>query len=260
MDDTFRGKRIWLLGASTGIGNGMARALVKGGSHLTISARNESALKEIQSLHPEGVDIVPLDLAIEEERSKALAKLEGQAFDIIIYNAGVSQRADAAAAKLSTVRSIMEVNFFGAVHIVTEALLRNILKPDGQVVIMSSVAGYISTPKRSTYSASKHALHGYFNSLRAEWKHKGLSVTVICPGYIETGIDTRAFREDGSPQQSKDLNRSAGMPVEDFVHKALSAVAARKAEVHIGGKEILAIYLQRLMPQIVYRIAHRFAP
>jgi short-subunit dehydrogenase len=153
----------------------------------------------------------------------------------------------------------MEVNFFAAVHLTTLLLGGGLIRERGQLVVLSSVTGYVGTPKRSSYAASKHALQGYFNALRAELHRSGIGVTVVCPGFVDTGIDLRSLRGDGSAQAQPDTNRPHGMSAEKCAERTLKAVRARKREVYVG-KEAIAIYLQRFFPGLVHRLAHGFAP
>jgi len=146
---------------------------------------------------------------------------------------------------------VINVNYLGTVA-VTKSILPVLLQQRfGQIVVISSVLGKIGTPLRSAYAASKHALHGYFDSLRAELHGEGISVTIICPGYVNTNVTINALTGDGTPHAVKAESTAKGLPPEVFARKALRAIYKQKREVLIGGREMLAIYLKRFFPALL---------
>ena len=151
----------------------------------------------------------------------------------------------------------METNFFGTIAL-TKAVLPSMLeKKSGHIVVISSVAGKLGTPLRSSYSASKHALHGFFDSLRAETWKQGIHVTIVCPGFIRTNISINALTANGTPQGTMDEAQKYGMTPQDCAEKIIRAREKNRAEVYIGGKEILGIYLKRFVPGIFDMIIKR---
>jgi short-subunit dehydrogenase len=125
-----------------------------------------------------------------------------------------------------------------------------ILKDHGSIVNISSLVGKFGTPYRSSYSASKHALHGYFDSLRAELSKTKIHIMIACPGFIKTNVAINALTKDGSPLKRQDQAQEDGMLPEDFAKKLIKSISKNKNEVYIGGKEILAVYLKRLLPRL----------
>ena len=177
--------------------------------------------------------------------------------DILVNNGGVSQRALAADMQLAVERTMMEVNYFGAVALTKAVLPTMLAQREGHIVVISSVMGYIGTPGRSTYSASKHALHGYFDSLRAEIWPSGVKVTLICPGYVQTKVSANAFGADGEKYGQTDATHVRGITAEHCAEATLRAIARGKEEVSVGGVETWAIVLKRLLPGVFSRVVRR---
>jgi short-subunit dehydrogenase len=179
---------------------------------------------------------------------------------VLINNAGVSQRARAIDTRLQDVRALMELNFFAPVALTNAVLPSMLARRRGRVVIVSSVAGYVGTPLRSSYAASKHAVRGYFDSLRAELHGSGIGVTVVCPGYIRTEISQHAIAEGGREHGRRDRVVEGGLAAEHCARAILKAVTKNRSELYIGGREVLAIYAKRLLPSLVERIVPSQAP
>lgn len=174
--------------------------------------------------------------------------------DYVFQNAGITQRSQVIETDLSVYRQLMEVNFFGVVALTKAVLPLMLAQGSGHLVVTSSVAGKIGTKQRSGYCASKHALHGFFDALRAETYEAGLHVTLVCPGYIRTPISLHALGADGQIHGKMDENQTNGMAPEAFVQQLLRAVAKQKEEVYIGGAETYGIYLKRFLPGVLSRI------
>ena len=170
--------------------------------------------------------------------------------DILIHNGGISQRSLVVDTRLEVDRRIMEVNFFGAIALTKLALPSMLSRQSGHIVVISSVMGKFGTPFRSSYAASKHALHGFFESLRAELWEQGIRVTMICPGFVRTNISINALKGDGSTFGSMDAAQASGMDPEVCAEKILRAIEAERNEVYMGGKEKLGDYLQRFVPDL----------
>ncbi len=255
---SFTGKVVWITGSSSGIGEAMAYALAAKGAQLVLSARNTNRLQKVkdQCASSERHLIVPLDLedssTFPDNVQTVLDKYNRM--DMLINNGGISQRSPAADTSLETDRRIMETNFFGAVAL-TKAVLPTMLKSgSGHIVVISSLVGKFGTPLRSTYSASKHALHGFFNSLRAELSATGIKVLIVCPGFIRTNISLNALCADGSCHGVMDEAQDNGLAPEVCAEKIIQSIERGKDEVLIGGKELLGVYLSRFTPGIFNRI------
>ncbi len=252
----FHNKTVWITGASSGIGKGLALAFSKQGANIIISARNEAKLKEVKLVckNPDRVQILPLDLAdfsTFQEKTKA-ANNFFNGIDILINNGGISQRSYAVDTELKVDQQIFEVNYFGTIALTKIVLPYFISKKQGQIVVISSIMGKLGTPLRSAYAASKHALHGFFDSLRAELYHDHIAVTIICPGYVNTNVSKNALTADGSKFNEMDEATAKGLSPEEFANKALKVIDKQKKEVIIAGfREKAAVYLKRFFPSVL---------
>jgi len=257
---SLEGKVIWLTGASSGIGEALARELSKYRCHLIISSRNEKELirvkNEIEENSMEPPMILPLDLSIQENFSAAVARISKTHgdVDILINNAGVSQRSLATETEMAVYRRLMEVNYFGTILLSKAVLRRMIARQEGHIVVISSIAGKLGTPWRTGYSASKHALHGFFDSLRAEVHKEGIRITMITPGFIRTEVSKHALTGSGEPLGKMDEAQAKGMSPDKCARKIVHAIRKGKNEVLIGRKEVFAAYLQRFAPGLLTRI------
>src|SRR4029079_15064298 len=164
--------------------------------------------------------------------------------DVLVHSGGVSQRSLAAETDLATDRAIMDLNFFGTVGLTKAVLPSMLARKSGHIVPISSVVGYVGTPLRSTYSASKHALHGFFDSLRAEVAKDGIAITIVCPGYIRTNVSRNALTGNGSAFGKMDRSHEGAMRPEECARHIVNAVAKEKPELVVGGKETWAVPLQ----------------
>ena len=257
-----KGKVVWITGASSGIGAGLAVAMSKQGARLMLSARREEKLAAVRAacVDPEAHLILPLDLAATETLPAAAEQALGFAghIDILVNNGGVSHRSRVEeTTDLTIERQVMEVNYFGAVAL-TKAVLPSMLeRGSGHVVVVSSVMGKFSTPLRSAYAASKHALHGFFDALRAEVWDAGIRVTIICPGYIRTEISYHALTADGGTHGKLDPGQAKGMSPEKCAAGIIRAIEKEKAEVRIGGPETLVVHLKRFMPGLLNTVIRK---
>ncbi len=245
-------KIVWITGASSGIGEALVYEYFKAGDKLIISGRNRDELFRVKancqnSFH---VHVLPFDLSdIETLESKAedALKIFGK-IDLLINSGGVSQRSLCLDTNLSTEQKIMNTNFWGTVILSKTVLPVMIKNGGGQIVVISSLVGKFGTKLRSAYSASKHALHGYFDSLRSEVFDKNIDITIICPGFIRTKVSINALIANGDSQNTMDDAQANGMNAEICAKEIFKAVKARKEEVYIGGKETKAILLKRFFP------------
>lgn len=257
----YQNQVIWITGASSGIGKALAIEFSKLGAKVVISARNKDELEKTQTscLQPENILVLPLDLEnYGDFPSKAdqVIKHFGK-IDMLINNGGISQRSRASETAISVDERIIKINYLGTVAL-TKAVLPYFLKQkSGHLVVISSLVGKFGTPVRSSYSASKHALHGFFDSLRAEIFQGNVDVTIICPGFIKTNISINALTGAGKNQGTLDEAQRNGMTPENFAKKSIHALASKKLEVYIGGKEILGVYLKRFFPRFFARIISR---
>jgi short-subunit dehydrogenase len=251
----FQDKIVWVTGASAGIGSALVRAFAAQGAKLVLSARRRSELEKVAAetgLPQDQFMVLPLDLLEPDSFPQKVQEVKDRfgGIDLLVHNAGISQRSLAKETDLDVYRRLMEVNYFGTVAL-TQAVLPGMLEAGkGHFAVVSSLVGKFGTPMRSGYSASKHALHGYFDSLRAETWREGITVTIVCPGFIQTDVSINALTADGSPQKSMDDSTSNGMEPDKFARKMLKVIARQKEEVWIGGMEVRAVYLKRFFPAI----------
>ena len=250
----FKNKRVWITGASSGIGEALAVAFAEHGAHLILSARNEVEINRVGAACSKAgaasVLVQPLDLerhdsipGIVEIVLKKVGKV-----DILVNNGGISQRALAKDTALEVDKKLMAVNYFGTVAL-TKALLPNMLMHQlGHIVTITSLTGKFGSPYRSSYAASKHALHGFFDSLRAELADAHIKVTLICPGFVHTNVSKNALTGDGAKLGTMDEATEKGMAPDRLAHKILQAVEQGKEEAYFGGKEVLGVHLKRFFP------------
>jgi len=246
----------WITGASSGIGEALAIELAKPGNALILSARNADKLQalKLQLGDKVEVEVVPFDLSklnvIPEMVTKAIA-LFGHV-DVLINNAGFSQRSPALETSEKVEREIMELNYFAPVAL-SKALLPHFLsRKSGHIVVVSSIAGKFGFTLRSSYAAAKHALHGYFEALRLELKDVPVYVTLVCPGRVKTNISFNARKGDGSSHNVLDDGQRKGISAEACAKSIVKAMRAKKHEVLIGGAELLPVYLKRFCPPVFY--------
>jgi len=248
---------VWITGASSGIGAALAEAFAQRDAILVLSARREDRLDAVRRrcVHGERHRVVPLDLtdsaAIPVAVEAVLARL-GRV-DVLVNNGGLTQRSAAKDTRLEVDRRLMETNYFGAVALTKAVLPSMLARRRGDIVVVSSLVGHFSTPLRSAYAASKHALHGFFDALRAEVHADGLHVMLVCPGFIRTEISLHALTADGSPQGSMDAGQAAGMAPERCAAEILTGLDRRKDEIVIGGKETRYLLLHRFFPGLFRR-------
>ncbi len=261
MREKFQDRIIWLTGASSGIGEAIAEALSAFGARLILSSTDARSLRRVADrlAAPDRVALVPLDLAdgggLPDCAKRALAKFG--TLDMLIHCAGVSQRGLAEETCLDVDRRLMEINYFGTVALTKAVLPHFLSRGSGHIVVVSSLAGKMGLPLRSGYAASKHALHGFFDTLRAEVGTRGISVTVVCPGFVRTNMSVNALTADGSPHGAMDPRTARGMDPRQCAERILQAVARRKNESYVCGKEILMLYLSRCLPGAYGRLVSR---
>ncbi|MEO8379419.1 MAG: SDR family NAD(P)-dependent oxidoreductase [Acidobacteriota bacterium] len=250
----YANKTVWITGASSGIGEALAVAWSREGATVILSARNAQELERVRAacVNPERHRVLPLDLS--DTAAIVVAAATVPEVDVVVHSGGVSQRSLVAGTDLATDRAIMEVNYFGTVALTKAVLPSMLARGSGHFVPISSVIGYVGIPTRSAYSASKHALHGFFDALRAENAKDGIRVTIVCPGYIRTKVSENALRGDGSKYgQLDDTHKNAMLP-EEAAPRIIDGVSKNKREVRVGGKEIHAIALQRFFPALAARV------
>lgn len=254
-------KVIWITGASSGIGEEMAYQLAQKGAKLILSSRRENELERVKEAckgeYVDDIRIIPLDLSEAEKLSeKANEALSQYGYiDILINNGGISQRALVEDTQMDVYRKIMEVDFFAPIQLSKLVLPGMLKRKFGQHVVVTSITGIISTPKRSAYAAAKHALHGFYDALHAETYDRNVRVTLICPGFIRTNVSYNALTGDGKALQKHDEDISSGLSPQEAVQKIVKAIEKREEEVYFGGaKEMFAMRVKRFFPGLFAKI------
>ncbi len=256
-----KGKTVWVVGASAGIGEYVAYECARrGASTLILSARRTDQLERVkrqcESLGA-ATYVEMLDVTDSAQIESVTTDITSQhSVDILVNNAGVSQRAKAGETPLEVERRMFEINYFGLLDITKRVLPGMLERGNGHIAITSSVVGKFGFPLRSTYSATKHALHGYFDSLYLEYEDQGIGTTLVCPGRIKTDVSRNALTAAGTPSGEMDEGQLKGMSVEKCARKFVNGIERNVREVYIG-KESIIIYLRRFIPALYYWMAGR---
>ena len=253
---TIKGKTIWLTGASSGIGEALAYELAREGARLVLSARTEQRLEQVGSQCRQlGAEclIYPMDISKTEQLKQAVPAVIRRVgkIDILINNAGRSQRSYARETPLVNDRQLMEINFFGVVALSKLLIPHMLHNRSGHLVVVSSITGKFGAPMRTGYAASKHALQGYFEALRAEL-YPALPVTIVSPGRIRTNISLHALTKDGEAYNKMDAGQAKGMPADRCARKIIRAIKKERKEILIGRRELLMVYIRRFIPALYY--------
>jgi len=262
----FKDKVIWITGASSGIGEALAYQFSNAGALLILSSRRIEELERVKNActHPDKINILPLDLmdsaSLETKTKSAIASFGH--IDIIVNNAGITQRSLVIETSMETQRRVMELDYFSYVELTRHLLPHFLERQSGHFVVMSSVMGKIGTPKRSSYAAAKHALHGFFDCLRAEVSNNNIKVTLLTPGYIRTNISLNALKGDGSKLGIDSENIKNGIASDKAAIQILHVILAGKFESYIGrpGMEKLGLWMNRFFPSFVIKRAPKLGP
>lgn len=258
-------KVIWITGASSGIGEALVYESAKQGAIIILSSRREEELKRVAKqagLTDKNSLIIPFDLSNTSQVSSYAKQIIGKfgKIDILINNGGLSQRAEAISVPQETERNLFEINYFSATNL-SKAVLPYMLKnKSGKIVVISSIAGKFGFYLRSTYSAAKHALHGYFESLRLEVENKGVSVLLVCPGKIKTNVSLNAINSEGSSHNKMDPSHENAMSAEECAKQIIAGILNNKEEIYIGGKELLIVKIKRFFPKLFGKIIRKQSP
>lgn len=247
----------WITGASSGIGEALTYRLSAEGKRVILSGRSPDSLNLVKQKctgNASNIQVLPFDLGEIEQFDKIVQKawsLFGR-IDVLVNNAGFSQRAPAMDTHEKIERQIMEVNYFAPVAL-SKAILPYFHKQDyGHIAVVSSIAGKFGFGLRSSYAASKHALHGYFEALRLENQDWPFYITIVCPGRVKTNISINAVKADGSRHGLMDEGQRKGISADKCARIILSAIKNRRYEVLAGGAELLPVYLKRFCPALFY--------
>jgi short-subunit dehydrogenase len=255
---TFKNKVIWITGASSGIGKALAIELSKIDCKLILSSRRKEALVDVknQCSNTAIIEVLPFDLANYDHMTDVVDKAIScfTKVDILINNGGISQRSLIINTDISVDKKLMEIDYLGTVALSKALLPHFISNQSGHFVTVTSLMGKFSSPYRSAYCGAKHALHGFFDSLRMEHDKDQIKVTMICPGFVNTNVARNALVGDGSKQNEQDTATENGLEPADFAKRMLKAVKREKFEAYIGKGEIKGIYVKRFFPKLLHKL------
>lgn len=258
----FKGKSVWITGASSGIGEALALEFAAEGAKLTLTSRREDELNRVRErclgkgLDASDILVLPLDVT-DHGAMPAAVDAVINAFgriDMLLNNAGISQRSLCVDTDMAVYRQLFEVDVLGQIAL-TKAVLPVMLEQgSGHITITSSVAGKIGAPKRTGYCAAKHAVMGFYDALRAEVGRHGLKVTTITPGYIRTNISVNALKGDGTEFGTVDDDIADGMDVTRCAEVIMQGFRKGTPEIAVGeGFEMKALWLKRFFPKLVFK-------
>jgi NAD(P)-dependent dehydrogenase (short-subunit alcohol dehydrogenase family) len=258
---SFNGRTVLVTGAGGGLGRAIALRFADGGAHIVALDKDAAGVEALRvEIERRGGACLALPCDITDAEACARAVVAGVerfgSLDVLVNNAGMRQRSGLMATDVGVIRRVMDVNFFGAVHC-TKAALPHLVASRGLIIAVSSVAGYTPLIARTGYAASKHAMHGFFESLRTELAPQGVEVMMVCPSFIATHIDRNAIGGDGLPVRHAQV--TIGDPL------APAAVADRIYGAALRGRRLLLVgrtawqawWLSRLAPGLYEKLMAR---
>jgi short-subunit dehydrogenase len=249
---SFDGRVVWITGASSGIGAALARALGAAGARLVLSGRRVEALEAVAGDIAGGARLLPFE-ATDFDALPGVVAAAGPV-DLLVNNAGISQRSLAHQTDMSVYRTIMEVDFFAPVALTRLVLPQMLARGSGHLAVVASVAGKVGSPMRTGYCAAKHAVMGWFDALRTEVEHKGLKVSTIVPGFVQTEIGNRALTGDGTPVGRADSDIEGGIPASEAAAIIRDGLARGAREIEVGGAgmDMAILKLKREDPERLF--------
>jgi NAD(P)-dependent dehydrogenase (short-subunit alcohol dehydrogenase family) len=248
-------------GAASGIGRALARRFARDGARLALFDLDGPGLEETaRGLEAAGVECLTRAFDVRDAKActEAFAEVEQRfgRLDVLCANAGLAQRSRFEETDVSVLRRVMDINFFGAVHC-AKAALPALIESRGSVVVTSSIAGFAPLAGRSGYCASKHALHGCFETLRVELAPRGVHVLLVCPSFVATRIEQNALGPDGGPARHPQSRIGRQMTPEHAADAVHRAVLARRRLLVLGASGRVARLLTRLSPALYERLMAR---
>lgn len=239
---------VWITGASSGIGEALAKKLGRDGARVILSGRRVDELQRVAADIPgqslvlpfDTTDLAGLPASVEQAQS-----WRGN-IDVLVNNAGVGQRSLALDTDFSVYRKLLEVDFFAPLRLTQLVLPKMVERGSGHIAIVSSLSGKIGSPMRTGYAAAKHACVGYFEALRTEVELAyGINVTVVLPGFVNTAIAINALAADGTRRGRTDANIAEGLDPADVAHEIADGLAAKRREIVISGPRDLEVLNMR---------------
>jgi dehydrogenase/reductase SDR family protein 7B len=261
-DKIFTGKIAWITGASSGIGEALVYQLVQMGATVVASSNDLPGLERVKTAcagKSDMVQIVPFDLSetsdIKKIVDQVMSRLER--IDYLLNIGGISQRARIDETPLWLDRKIFEINYFGTIAFTKAILPYMIRQQSGHILATSSISGRFGFPLRSAYSASKQALHGFFETLYLENKKYNIKSSVIIPGRVKTEISIHALDAEGKEHGKLDKGQEKGISPQKAAEIVINGIARNKREILVGKGELLLLYIRRYCPWLFFRIADK---
>ena len=254
---------VWITGASSGIGEALAKQYVLQGDKLVLSARREAELERVKQAcitrgaKADDILVLPLDLLKPDDMpNKVQTVLKYfKSIDVLINNAGISQRSKCLDTQLSVYKKLLDVDVFGQIALTKAVLPIMVKQGSGHIAVTSSIAGKVGVKWRTGYCAAKHAVMGFFDALRAEVKEYGIQVSTIIPGFIKTDVSKNAVTGDGSGFGIEDDDIKAGMDVNKCAQVIVKNMNKGKKEIAVGeGLPMVALWLKRLAPSLLFKM------
>jgi len=263
----YKNKTIWITGASSGIGEALSLAFAKENARLILSSRTEDKLERVKKqcikLGVDEVDILvlPFDILDLDCHQMMVDKVikKFNSIDVLINNAGVSQRATAMNMTMDTYRRIIEIDFFAPTSLIKAVLPHMIKQHSGHLITTSSVAGKIGAPARTGYCAAKHAVLGFNDALRPEVHDSNIAVSTIIPGFVKTNISKNALTGAGESFGKTDADIRSGMSPEQASKIIIEGIKKQKTDIVVAkGNELIALYLKRFLPSLLRKMTVKF--
>jgi dehydrogenase/reductase SDR family protein 7B len=258
----FNGKIFWITGASSGIGEALVYVLMKQGATVIASSNEPAELERVSSgcsLMPGKIICAPFDLSGTSDIKKLVdvnLTITGR-IDYLVNLGGISQRSTIEETPLWLDRKIMEINYFGTIALTKAVLPWMIRQKSGHVLATSSISGRFGFPLRSAYSASKQALHGFFETLHLENKKNNVRASVIIPGRVQTKISLHALNSEGKEYGKMDEGQAGGITPEKAAEQIIRGIIRNKREILVGSSELIMLHIRRYLPFLFFRIADR---
>lgn len=261
-NNMLKGKVAWITGASSGIGEALVKAFVSGGATVIASSNDPQGLQRVKSQCGERSELVicaPFDLSDTTGINELVhATLQDHSsIDYLLNVGGISQRARIEDTPIWLDRKIFEINFFGTIAFTKAVLPYMIKQKSGHILATSSISGRFGFPLRSAYSASKQAIHGFFETLYLENKSNNIKVSVIIPGRVRTSISMHALDGHGKEHGKMDDGQAAGLTPEEAAKIIMKGIRKDKREILVGKGEMMMLHIRRYLPWLFFRIADK---
>ncbi len=258
-----KNKIVWITGASSGIGEALAKEIARRGGKLILSARRQTELERVKTVcvengaTPNDIAIIAFDMCDQKSLASCVERAY-QAFgkvDLLINNAGISQRSFFQSTEIDAYRQLFEIDFFAQIALTKLVLEKMLTRGEGHIAITSSVAGKVGTSLRTGYCAAKHAVIGFYDALRAEVTHQGIYVSNIVPGFIRTNISNHALTGSGDTLGKITHEIASGMDADKAAKKIVDGLSKHKKEIYVGkGISMFALTLKRFAPNLLFRL------